>query len=428
MTTNSQAPQPTHRVHLFFALLTAACIAFALWAMIGKLDIVSRATGKVVPSSRIKHIQHLEGGIVREIKVREGETVTKGQTLAILEQTATGADVDELQSRIIALRLDILRLEAENSGQDVMIIPAELDEKYPNMARQHQNLFQARQNQYQSEIAAQEAQIKQKEQDIKVIRARLESEQVSLDLLEKQLAISEDLLAENLTTEYKHLELKREATDLHSRIKQDRAAIERAGSATQQAQRKLEEMQHGFLSMVRTELKDAREQLEEVSMRIRKYNDSLQRKVIRSPVDGIIKSLYIVTEGGVVTPGMTIMDIVPAGDKLIIEAHLPISDIGFVDKGQRAVIQLASRDSRRFGKMEGTVTHVSPDAFTTEDGHMYYTVRIDTESDHFERNGHVYRLYPGIMVQVFIHIGKRSVLEYLLDPFVATLGNSLQER
>ena len=147
-----------------------------------------------------------------------------------------------------------------------------------------------------------------------------------------------------------------------------------------------------------------------------------------SDVDGIIKSLYIATEGGVVTPGMTIMDIVPAGDKLVIEAHLPISDIGFVSSGQIAVIQLASADSRRFGKLEGTVAQVSPDAFTTDEGSMYYTVRIDTDQDHFEKNNHVYRLYPGILVQVFIHIGQRSVLEYLLDPFLTTLSNSLQER
>ena len=426
--TTSQIDRPGYQVHLFFLLLTAACVSFALWAMIGKLDIVSRANGKVVPSSRVKHIQHLEGGIVSEIKVREGEAVENGQVLAVLEQIATGADVDELQSRIIALQFDVHRLEAENNRQEKLIIPAELADEHPQLVRQHQNLFQSRQSQYQSEIAAQKAQINQKEQDINLIKARLESEKASLTLLKKQLAISEDLLSENLTTEYKHLVLKREATDLNSQIEQDRTAIERAESAAQQARRKLEEIQHGFLSLVRTELKEAREHLGEMSLRIRKYDDSLQRKVIRSPVEGIIKSLYIVTEGGVVTPGMTIMDIVPAGDKLIIEAHLPISDIGFVDKGQMAVIQLASTDSRRYGKLEGTVTQVSPDAFTTEDGLMYYTVRIDTDRDHFEKNGYVYRLYPGIMVQVFIHIGRRSVLEYLLDPFLMTLGNSLQER
>lgn len=431
MTTNNttqQSDREGYSAHLFFLLLTAACISFVIWAMVGKLDIVSTANGKVVPSSQVKHIQHLEGGIVSKIKVQEGDIVTKGQVLATLEQTATGADVNELQSRIISLRFDILRLEAENSGQEKLMVPAELTDEYPDLAQQSRHLFQARQSHYSSEIAAHQEQIQQKEQDISVIKTRLRNEEKSLALLRKQLDISEELLAESLTTQYKHLELKREATDLNSRIEQDRIAIERAESAAKQDRRELEEIQHGFLSLVRMELKGTREELEEISMRLRKYNDSFQRKVIHSPVNGIIKSLYIVTEGGVVAPGMTIMDIVPAGDKLIIEAHLPISDIGFVDKGQLAVIQLASADSRRFGKLEGTVTQVSPDAFTTDDGLMYYTVRIDTDQDHFEKNNHVYRLYPGIMVQVFIHIGQRSVLEYLLDPFLTTLNNSLQER
>jgi len=204
--------------------------------------------------------------------------------------------------------------------------------------------------------------------------------------------------------------------------------VERAEAAVKETRRKLEETEHGYLSLVGKELKEAREQLEELSSRIRKYDDSLQRRVIRSPVDGIVKTLHIVTRGGVVTPGMTIMDIVPAGDKLVIEAHLPIGDVGFVSRGQQALIQIASPDARRFGKLEGTVTHVSPDAFTTDEGKMYYTVRIDTEQDRFEKNGQAYMLYPGVLVQVFIHIGRRSVLAYLLDPFLVTLDNSLQER
>ncbi|HBI15858.1 MAG TPA: HlyD family type I secretion periplasmic adaptor subunit [Desulfobulbaceae bacterium] len=430
MTTNSVPPSGRNigTVHLFFALLTSACLGFVIWAAVGRLDIVSTANGKVVPSSQVKHIQHLEGGIVSEIKVHEGEAVREGQILAVLEQIASGADVDELQARIVSLSFDVIRLEAENETRETLVFPAELVAAHPDLAQQQIHLFQARQSQYQSEIAAQQEQIRQKEQDSKVIRARLESSRAALALLQKQLDISEQLLAESLTTQYKHLELKREATELDSSIGQDRAAIERAESTVKEARRKLEETQHGFLSLVRKELKEARGQLEELTSRIRKYDDSLQRGVIRSPVNGIIKTLHIVTEGGVVTPGMTIMDIVPAGDRLVIEAHLPISDIGFVGKGQRAVIQIASPDARRFGKLEGTVTHVSPDAFTTDEGKMYYTVRIDTDQDRFAKNNHEYRLYPGVLVQVFIHIGQRSVLAYLLDPFLVTLDNSLQER
>ncbi|GAB4336139.1 MAG: HlyD family type I secretion periplasmic adaptor subunit [Desulfobulbaceae bacterium] len=431
MTVNDTSPLPVHRtrlLHLFFLLLTAACVSLVVWAAVGRLDIVSRATGKVVPSSRVKHIQHLEGGIVSEIRVREGQQVREGEVVAVLEQTASGADVEELRSRIASLRFDALRLEAENNGAETLTIPPEMAAAQPDLARQQQRLFQARQDQYRSEIAVLGEQIHQKEQDINLIKARLASEQTALELADKQLAISKELLAENLTTRYKHLELEREATELNSRIEQDRVALERAQSAAAEARRKLEETRHGFLSLVRNELKKTREELEELQSRLRKFDDSLQRRVIRSPVDGIVKSLAVVTEGGVVRPGMTIMDIVPAGDKLVIEAHLPISDIGFVHAGQKAMLQLASRDARRFGKLEGKVTHISPDAFVTDEGRMYYSVLIDTERDRFERNGHTYRLYPGVLVQVFIHIGRRSVLEYLLDPFLDTLDNSLQER
>jgi len=415
-------------VQVFFLLLVTMCVCFVLWTVISKLDIVSTANGKVVPSSRVKEIQHLEGGIVREIMVREGETVKGGQILAVLEQTASGADVDELTARIISLQFDVIRLEAENSRQESLNFPDDLAQEHPELARQNLHLFQSRQSQYRSEVKTQKEKIHQKEQDIDVIKARLENEKASLALLNKQLDISEDLLAENLTTRYKHLELRREGTDLKSGIEQDQVAIERAESAVKEANNKLEEMHHAFLSLIRIELKDARKQLDEFTMRLRKYDDNFNRKVIRSPVDGIVKSLHIVTEGGVVTPGMTIMDIVPGGDKLVIEAHLPISDIGFVTVGQRAVVKLASPDARRFGKLEGKVTHVSPDAFTNEEGRMYYTVRIDTEQDHFQHNNRVYRLYPGMLVQAFIHIGQRSVLEYLFDPFLTTIDNSLQER
>ncbi|MFZ5799372.1 MAG: HlyD family type I secretion periplasmic adaptor subunit [Desulfobulbus sp.] len=427
-------PDPPHpllhgnTVHLLFALLSAACLGFVVWAAVGRLDIVSTANGKVIPSSQVKHIQHLEGGIVSEIAVREGESVKEGQTLAVLEQTASGSDVAELQARIVSLRFDVHRLAAENEARDDLAIPEDLAAAYPEQARQQLDLFQARRSQYRSEIAAQEQLIRQKEQDIVLVRARLNSSRAALALLRQQLDISENLLAESLTTRYKHLELQRQATELESAIGQDRAAVERAEAAVKETRRKLEETEHGYLSLVGKELKEAREQLEELSSRIRKYDDSLQRRVIRSPVDGIVKTLHIVTRGGVVTPGMTIMDIVPAGDKLVIEAHLPIGDVGFVSRGQQALIQIASPDARRFGKLEGTVTHVSPDAFTTDEGKMYYTVRIDTEQDRFEKNGQAYMLYPGVLVQVFIHIGRRSVLAYLLDPFLVTLDNSLQER
>ena len=149
---------------------------------------------------------------------------------------------------------------------------------------------------------------------------------------------------------------------------------------------------------------------------------------MRSPVDGTIKTLYVVTVGGVIRPGDTIVDIVPAGDRLIIEAKLPTQDIGYVALGQAAIIKLASSDAMRFGGLKGNVVNISPDTLLTPEGMPYYKVRIETESDHFQRGQLRYNLFPGMQVVASIQTGKRTVLQYILDPLRGAMSDALQER
>lgn len=156
--------------------------------------------------------------------------------------------------------------------------------------------------------------------------------------------------------------------------------------------------------------------------------DNLQRMVIRSPANGIVKSIYIMGEGEVVQPGMTVLDIVPAGDKLIIEAHLALGDIGYVQAGQPATVKLATGDARMFGNLDGTVKHISPDAITHPEEGTYYKVLVETEHDRFEKDGRRYQLYPGMRVLVGIKTGERTVMEYLLYPYFDTLYHGLHER
>jgi adhesin transport system membrane fusion protein len=165
-----------------------------------------------------------------------------------------------------------------------------------------------------------------------------------------------------------------------------------------------------------------------MKQRMRKYSDTLQRTIIRSPVRGVVKTLYFVTIGGVVKSGDVIVDIVPMEDRLVVEAHLPIQDIGYVQPGQDAVVKLASRDAGRFGKLEGEVIHVSPDTFTTQEGATFYSVRIVTGGDSFKRGNFEYKLIPGMLVTAYIHTGERTVLDYLLDPFMDSLDQAMKER
>ena len=418
----------TTGTHLFLLMCALVFISMCVWAYMGKLDIASVCEGRVIPSSKVKSIQHLEGGIIKDIPVNEGDRVNAGQPLVYLEEIANETSVEEINIRINALSIDIERLSQEIKGNDTLALPADLTTAHPDLAQQAKNLFSARHMRYSSEIKGQMEKIRQREQDIREITTRLKHNKENLALLEQQIRISDELLKDNLATQYTHLNLLREESKLKGRIEEDRVALERAQHSLNEEKEKQEGITHIFREDAREKLKKARQELEEYSQRRLKFKDSLERSVIRSPIDGVVKTLYMVTKGGIIRPGMTIMDIVPIKDRLIIEAHLPIHDIGYIDKGRNTLIKLASPEARRFGEIQGQVVNISPDTVTNRDGRTYYTIYIETENDRFERGNLTYRLYPGVMVLVFIHTGRRTIFEYLMDPFLNTLGNSLMER
>ncbi|WP_320005848.1 HlyD family type I secretion periplasmic adaptor subunit [Maridesulfovibrio sp.] len=414
--------------HFFLFLCIAMCLGFFGWACFFQLDIVSQAEGEVIPSSRVKPVQHLEGGIIRKINVREGEKVTKGQELIVLEATASDSTVEELEVRVTSLRVNIARLEAEDKELDAPEYPKDIYEKFPILIERSLKLFQTRRARLKSDLLSEQEKIKQREQDIKQITSRQRNSRNSLKLLREQIKISASLLEDGLTSRYKHLGFLKEESKLMSVIEEDSAKLGKAQSALAQAKADIGEIKNSYLASVREELQEDRREFDELSQRQRKFADNLNRTVIRSPVDGVIKTLYVVSIGEVVRPGLTIMDIVPAGDKLVIEARLPISDIGYVKDGQKAVVKLASRDAARFGNIDGKVINISPDADSTDRGVTFYRVRIETGKDYFEHDGNYYQLFPGIRVIAGIHIGTRSVMEYILEPFMGSMSYAMRER
>ena len=202
----------------------------------------------------------------------------------------------------------------------------------------------------------------------------------------------------------------------------------RARSALSQARSVRSGVTNSYREEARTSLASVRRQFEEFTPRLAKFEDSLKRTVLRSPVTGIVKTLHVVTIGGVVRAGDKVIDIVPAGDRLVIEAKLPTQDIGYVRSGQSAFIKLASSDAMRFDNLLGKVVSVSPDTLLGDDGVPYYKVRIETERNHFLRGVIRYDLFPGMQVLTSIHTGERTVLEYIVDPFLNAQDSALRER
>ncbi len=419
---------PLKSSHLLLLVMALFCVLFIIWASVGKLDIVSMAQGQVIPSTRVRTVQHLEGGIVQEILINEGQVVSAGQPLIVLEQIVSDAFFEEVQSRIVSLRLDLARLEALNQGMEEPAFPDDLKQSHPQLAERSRSHFMALKDAHLSNLFSQQELIRQREHQVREIITRRENARKNLELLQEQIALSQELLEENLTTRYKHLSYLREESALKSRIEEDGAALEAARAALSEARANLNKIRTAHHKDIENQLKKARQDLEEIQQRQRRHADSLERTVLRSPADGVIKTLHVTTVGGVIRSGMDVVEIVPAGDRLVIEAMLPVGDIGYVHENQEATVRLASRESVIFGKLQGRVVHVAPDTTVTQEGGAYYAVRIQTEKDRFENNGMQYRLYPGMIMQVAIHTGSRTVLQYVLDPLMGTMSGVLQER
>ena len=418
---------PTKDLDILSLLYLTVMTAF-IWMWLGTLDIVSLTSGSVVPSSQVKTIQHLEGGIVSKIYIKEGQRVLANQPLLDLESTDSKANVGEMLVRLATLTVKMARLRAESNGSEVIIFLSEVEKRTPKLVQQERALFKARRESYLSGFASQQGLVLQKEQVIEQVTSRLVHSENKLKLLQEQISISDELLKDELTNRYNHITLLKDESILLSQIDEDKALIKGSEASLVEAQEKLNEIRLGYQANSRGELEESRREHGELSQRMEKLKDSLKRTVLRAPVDGTIKTLNVHTVGGVIRPGEVVIEIVPVDDILLIEVKLPPQDVGFVQVGQTAQIRLASADATRLGKLDGKVIHISPDSIVDEEGVAFYKVRIETEQNFFERNELKYFLSPGVQVSAGIVTGERTVFEYLFEPFLGGMEKALRER
>lgn len=399
-----------------------------IWLWLGTLDIVSLTSGSVVPSSQVKTIQHLEGGIISKIYIKEGQKVLANQPLLDLENTDSEANVGEMLVRLATLTVKTARLEAESNDSKTITFKPEIEKITPKLAQQERALFKARRDSYLSGIASQKGLVVQKEQVIQQVKSRLSHSENKLKLLQEQISISDELLKDELTNRYNHITLLKDEVIILSKIDEDKALIKGSKASLVEAQEKLNEIRLGYQAKSREEMEESRREHSELSQRMEKLKDSLKRTILRAPVDGTIKTLNVHTVGGVIRPGETVIEIVPVDDMLLIEVSLPPQDVGFVQVGQTAQIRLASADATRLGKLDGKVIHISPDSIINKEGVAFYKVRIETNKSFFERNGLKYYLSPGVQVSAGIVTGERTVFEYLFEPFLGGMERALKER
>ncbi|MGB0683841.1 MAG: HlyD family type I secretion periplasmic adaptor subunit [Magnetovibrionaceae bacterium] len=419
-------PMPGWRIMAWpvMVLLVVAIV----WAIFAQLDEVAVAQGEVVPIGDIKVIQHLEGGIIQTLNVQEGTIVRQGDPLLQLDLGSTGTNERELQVRLDSQYLVKARLEAEAQGQTQVRFPQGVTERLPSQAAAERQAFQTRMQQLATSVSVQQEQVRQRELEVQELEAQVRATQSNLTLASERFRMSESLLSEGLTARMEHLQLEAEVESLQGELSGLQASIPRARAAVNEALERVRETETRFRREAQDELGGVEQNIARITELLQEASEQGARALIRSPIDGIVQNLRYKTIGGVVRPGEPIMDIVPTGDRLVIEAKLNPVDRGYVNTGMETVVQISTYDFARYGGLDGRVILVAPDSSTDENGVPFFRVVVETDKTYLGFNEGDLPIMPGMQATVDIHTGTKSVMDYLVKPVLKLRHEAFRER
>lgn len=400
-------------------LLLVACIAMAgLWANWAEVDDVTRADGRVVPSTQVHLVQAPEAGIVTRLTVAEGDVVAEDGLLAELDGTVAAAQVDELSLRAFALGARIARLDAEVAG----VPPVFPDAVLPGTAGlvgSEQALHAARAADLSAEIAVLETQRRQREEDRAAAEADLATAATQITLFEREAAIVAPLVAQRLEPETALLALRRSAAEAEGRRVRAVSALARGGAALAEIDDRIRALRQARLSEALGELARARAELAEVEARLPALSQRLARSELRAPLRAVVNRITVPTRGAVVQAGQTVMELVPVDDTLLVEAYVRPADIAFLRPGLPVRVKLTAYDFARYGGLDGRIVRVGADAVQRSDREeAAYAIEVRTESAILDAGGAAVEILPGMVAQVDILTGRKTVLDYLIRPVV----------
>lgn len=412
---------------LFAWPVMALILVLLTWAFFAQLDEVAVAMGVVVPQGKVRVIQHLEGGIVEELFVAEGDSVKKGDTLLQLDQASIGANKEELQVRLDSQLLVRARLLAEAQGGE-LTFPKEIVPRRPALVSSQRQAFEARRRELTSTLNVLKEQVKQRQLEIQELSARQKAVGRNYKLATERLKMSKSLLAEGLTAKMEHLELEAEVESLDGEMQSLKPALPKARAAVEESRQRLKEGEIKFRREAREELGKTEQEIARIKEVLIRATEQGSRAEIKSPIDGVVKNLRYNTIGGVIRPGEPILEIVPTGENLVIESRLNPTDRGYVTQGQRALVKISTYDFARYGGLEGTVIQIAPDTSTDENGQPYFRVVVQTEKNYLGEEEGSLPIVPGMLATVDIHTGQKTVMDFLIKPVLKLRHEAFRER
>jgi membrane fusion protein, adhesin transport system len=418
------ADQSPLRARRLLHWILGVLIVLVLWASFTKVDEVTRGEGRVIPSGQIQIIQSLDGGIVSEILVKEGQVVLKGDSLVKIDETRAISSLRENRSQYLALLAKQARLTAL-ARDEAFSPPKEIIEEVPDTYHQELALYTASKEELASQIDIAHEQLTQKERELQEVRASNDQAQRGYESSKKELDVTRPLIESGAVSEVDILKLEREASRYQGERDQTGAQIGRIQAGIAEAKRKINETDQNFKSKVRTDLTETTAKLNSISETSVGLADKVSQATLKSPVNGKISRLFINTVGGVIQPGKEVLEIVPSDDALLLETKIQPKDIAFVRPLQNATVKLTAYDYTIYGGLDAIVQNVAPDSVVDEKGNAYYVVKVRTIKSSL---GVGKPIIPGMIAQVDIITGKKTVLSYLLKPVLKAKSYAFTER
>ena len=409
--------EPLTGARLVIVVSAIGFVVFLLWATFAKVDEVTAGTGKVIPSSKVQIIQSAEPATVQELLVRSGQRVRRGQLLARLADPTSQSRLGEIEAETRLLSERAARLQAEGSGGSASI------------GGDEGALSAARQSALRSRIAGLQASAEQRRREVMEAQATINSLRGSLALAQQRVSMLEPLAAKNIVPQTELLDARREVVDLTGRINAAQEQAARSQAAIREAQSQAAEANFQFRQDALNERSQVTTKLAVNQESLRGARGRLGRMELRSPVDGVVNDVKVTTIGGFVQPGEKVMEVVPLGEKLLVETRVKPSDIAFIKVGDKALVKITAYDFSTYGGLNGKVVQVSADSIYDEvERQAYFTVIVETDRGYLEAGGRRLPITPGMMTDTQIITGRKSVLSYLLRPVMKARSEALRER
>jgi adhesin transport system membrane fusion protein len=395
------------------------------WAALAKLDEVTRAEGKVIPSRQVQILQSMDGGMVSEILVKEGQSVKVGDLLLKVDPTRMVSSLRENRSQYLSLLAKAARLQAIADGAR-FVPPPEVVSEAPDIAAQERSLYESRRAELDATIGVARQQSLQRSQELVSVRAKREQASQSYTLTARELEMTRPLTKTGAISDVELLRLERDVARYRGERDSANSDIPRLESAVAESNRKIQEVELTFKNVARSELSEVNAKINALSEGSTALEDRVKQTEIRSPVNGTVKQLKVNTVGGVVQPGKDVIELVPSDDALLLEARVAPKDIAFLKPGQKAMVKFTAYDYAIYGSLEATLELISADSVLDEKGNAFFLVRVRTLSTTI--GAQKLPIIPGMVAEVDILTGKKSVLTYLLKPILRAQARAMTER